>query len=64
MVNSMHYSVESQPELPRETPQTASVLQVRKQRPYTYVQWVGIFNSINEVTYRFTCVTACAFANW
>jgi hypothetical protein len=52
------------PLLPRKIPQTASVLQVRGQRPSPYVHWVGIFNFINEATYRFTRVTACGFAIW
>ena len=50
--------------LPRKINRTASVIKARVHRPSPCVHWVGIFEEFNEATCRFTCVTACCFANW
>lgn len=39
-------------------------LRADEQRPSPSGHRVGIFDSIYEATYGFTCVTACCFANW
>ena len=50
--------------LPRKITSANSVIRVDAQRPSPSDHRVGIFDSINEATSRFTCVTACCFANW
>ena len=50
--------------LPRKITSANSVIRVDAQRPSPSDHRVGIFKSSNEATPRFTCVTACCFANW
>ena len=49
--------------LPRKITPADSVFRAGVQRPSPFDHWVGIFGSIYEATCRFTCVTACCFAN-
>lgn len=50
--------------LPRKIELEDSVVCSNPLRPSPSVHRVGIFTWFNEATYRFTCVTACCFANW
>jgi hypothetical protein len=50
--------------LPRKIARVDSVIRTHAQRPSPHDHRVGISNQIYEATSRFTCVTACCFANW
>jgi hypothetical protein len=50
--------------LPRKIAWIDSVIRAHAQRPSPHDHRVGISSQIYEATSRFTCVTACCFANW